>query len=52
MSEPFQAVTAVHNEQGEVVGVRFHPSLKGKELEAAKAAFLDILAAVAEGEQN
>ena len=53
MPKPFQAVTPVYDEQGELVGVRFRPSLKGKELEAAKAQFFAMMsAALNEKEQS
>jgi hypothetical protein len=38
-----EIVQPVYDAEGEIIGVRFHPSLKAKELEAAKAQFAAML---------
>lgn len=47
------AVAKWRGPQGEISGVRFHPLLQGKELEAAKAKFFEMMRqGVFEEEQN
>jgi hypothetical protein len=47
------AVLPVYNTNGNLLGVRFHPLPKGKELESAKVKFFETLkSAINEEEKN
>ena len=46
------AAEPVYDASGELLGVRFNPLLRGKELEAAKAAFFEMMRSVVNVEEQ
>jgi hypothetical protein len=47
-----EIVQPVYDAEGEIIGVRFHPSLKSKEVEAAKAQFAAMLRSAVNEEEH